>query len=215
MSDIIKDKVFTKNTGIVLASEIGSGLGAIITTPLIDKVIHRPNGKIKEVVAKLIEPHLDLFEKSDGITREIHAYHDAWHAGRDTPYKELSPKERADRIADTLLNGTAAFIGENGISFGIQVLLKKLTKSDINPVKTGIVGAATHLGCIGVSATLASKPTEWFFHKMRDILPKITGISQEQAEKTARNVTYVITPGLFAFLAESFVANQHSSPHKK
>lgn len=210
MSDVIKNKVFTKNTGIVFASEVGSGIGAIITTPLVDKVIH--NADIKKVTAKLILPHLHQIEKATGLTREIHAYHDALHEGKDRPYKELSAKERSERIADVLLNGSAAFIAENSISVGIQVLLKKLTKSNISPLKTGLTGAAVHLGFIGISTTLASKPTDWVFRKMRDILPKITGMSEDKAEKAARNITYVITPGLAAFLAETAVANPS---HKK
>lgn len=204
-NNIIKDRVFTKNTGIVFASEVGSGIGAVITTPLLDKVIH--NAEFNKVVAKLILPRLPQIEKATGLNREIHAYHDALHEGADRPYKELTPKERSERIADVLLNGTAAFLAENGISFALQVLFKKLTKADISPVRTSLTGASVHLGFIGVSATIASKPTEWVFHKIKDILPKITKMSPDSAEKTARNITYVITPGLFAFLAESLVAN--------
>ena len=57
MSDVIKNKIITKNTGIVFASEVGSGLGAIVTAPLVDKVVH--NAEIKKLTAKLILPHLE------------------------------------------------------------------------------------------------------------------------------------------------------------
>ncbi len=216
MANFIKDKVITKETGIVFASEAVSALGAFIIEPVFRKNIHRPDNKIKKTLARLIEPHLSQIEKSVNVGHELHAFYEAEHGDKPRRhYRDLSREERAERIADTLIEGGTIFLAENAIATAIQYALKGATGSRINPIKTGIAGAATHLGLIGVSMTFLSKPTEWVFHKMADILPKITGMSEEKAKKTARNLTYVITPSFLAGLTEAVVANLNGNGHKK
>lgn len=206
-------KRFNQETGIVFASEVASTLiSSIGAAHYLGEELPVPVQKLKNFVARnIVSPHLEtVFERHFG--RQLHAEDIVQHGNgplKGTPYKELSRSERVDRVARILTKESIVFLAETGLMAGAQYLLNSVTpKGNLKPGKVILTGAATQLGAMVFMGTVISKPSEWLYHKMTEMLPKITHMNQEKAKEFARHSVYVGFPGLLAFVAELAVADR-------
>jgi len=216
--DILTNKKF-RRIGIIFAGEVISGIGAVLITPLLDKFLHSPNNSIRRTVAGWIEPHVKDIEESPAH-QMLHAEGEA-EGVKQKDYHKLPKRGRAERITDILLQGGSLFLLENGMSTGAQMLLKKMdvlglkNDKEFKPLQNGLVGVTAHLGCIALFGTVLEKPTEWVYRKLAKVLQKVAGMDEEKAIRSASSMTFVVGPGLVAFLAEALWANKSGMGRRK
>lgn len=224
------------NTGVVAGTQIVSGAIAFLgAAHFLGETLPKPVEKFKNfIAARVVEPHLEtFFEKY--FHRMLHAEDVALEKrgalSNEKPYASLTRAERADRIAGVITRESFAFLADTGVTLGLQALSKDLINKRINPrlercgkktigqtnIEPGKIvftGATVQLGALAVMGTLLAKPSEWIYHKLTDILPKITSMDPVKAKEFARHTTYVGLPGMLGALAELSVAEKEfTHPH--
>lgn len=211
--------ILNKDIGIVTATEIASGVAVSFgAAHFLGETLPHPVEKIKDFIAKhVVEPHLEtVFERY--FRKLMHAEDLVQHQNNipasEKPYKELSRPERVDKIAGIITRESAVFLAENGLVMALQYPLKKVFNAKIEPAKLAFLGAGVQLGAMAVSSTLLEKPTEWMFHKLADILPKVTSMNKKSAKDTARHLTYVALPGFLGFAAELVLAEREHAARR-
>ncbi len=210
----LSDKQFVRNLRNVAFGEGFSTLGALIISPATDKLLLQNDNFIRKKVTEGIEPHVQRIEKSS-FHRMLHVLGEEEGESKELSYHSLSIHGRAQRIADILIKGIVLFVSDNFLSTATQFALEK--REEIQKRKQGIpnadkptalwnglIGATTHLLCIGLFGTVLEKPTEWAYRKLAVILQKTTGMQEDKALRAASGMVIIAGPGLVSALAQVF-----------
>lgn len=203
-------------TGATLAfSTVVTSLGA---AHFLGDKFPAPLEKLKEFVAKhIVEPHLDMFENR--FNRQLHSADVSEHKHEqrlEIPYQGLSRSERIERISTIIVKEGTVFVAEGILGTALQYALRNVSKVKVDPGKIVFADAAVQLGAMALTAVPPiSKPASWAYHKMAEILPKITGMDKKKAKDFARHVTYVGAPGFLGFVAGLVVAGRKDISHER